>query len=126
MSMRQAIVWIDVREAQILRAEVGIRHESTIAAPEGSQLEDQANSFFDLIASALATVDELLVVGPSRIRDDFVKHMHQKNHGFDSRIVGVETIDSPEDPHLAGYADIYFTAGGPRRSGQGSGYRETD
>jgi hypothetical protein len=82
--------------------------------------------FFEQIALAIKSADELLVVGPSETKDEFVKYMHQKDHGFDSRILGVETIDSPEDRLLTGYASRYFTEGGPRRSGQGSGYRETD
>jgi stalled ribosome rescue protein Dom34 len=124
--MRQVIVWIDVREAQILGVDLTIRCTSKIAAAEGANSGEQTRRFFEQIAAAVETADELLVVGPSGIRDEFVKFMHSRDHGFDARILGVEAIDNPEDSRLIGYADIYFTAGGPRRSGQGSGYRETD
>jgi stalled ribosome rescue protein Dom34 len=134
--MYQAIVWIDTQRAQVLRLQGGISHQLTVAAPAPTRIDDpshgakqapdEANAFFVLVASAVEAADELLVVGPSGVKHDFVKFMHQKDHGFDSRILGVETIDNPDDHRLAGYADIYFTQGGPRRSGQGSGYRETD
>jgi stalled ribosome rescue protein Dom34 len=136
MSMRQAIAWIDEREAQILRLEDGIHCEQTIAAPEGTSLPDQTpgspatpsapNVFFGQIAAALKTAGEILVVGPSEIKRDFVNYMHKKDHGFDARILGVETVEHPDDHQLVGYANRYFTEGGPRRSGHGSGYNETD
>lgn len=133
MIMYQAIVWIDAREAQVLRWQEGIRHELTLQAPEGTSPHEPSSgsvasvsTFFEQLASALESADELLVVGPSATRHDFVKYMHQKDHGFDARILGIETVDSPDDRRLTGYASMYFTQGGPRRSGQGSGYRETD
>jgi len=134
--MRQAIAWIDEREAQILRLEDGVHCEQTIAAPEVAPSADQTpgapvtpgapNVFFAQIAAALKTAGEILVVGPSEIKKDFVDYMHKKDHGFDARILGVETIERPDDHQLVGYANRYFTEGGPRRSGHGSGYKETD
>jgi hypothetical protein len=136
MSLHQAVVWIDEREAQILRVEDGIHRESTVSAPDEPQLSDQPhgdekapgdpNTFFRQVAFAIRTADEILIVGPSSIKSEFVKYMHKKDHGFDPRILGVETIDHPDDPQLASYVKIYLTEGGPRRSGQGSGYREPD
>ena len=136
MSLHQAVVWIDERQAQILRVENGIHHESTVSAPDKPQLSAQPHgdqtvpfdpsAFFAQVALAIRTADEILIVGPSAIKSDFVKYMHKKDHGFDPRILGVETIEHPDDPQLAGYVEIYLTAGGPRRSGHGSGYREPD
>ena len=136
MSLHQAVVWIDEREAQILRVEDGIHRESTVSAPDEPQPSDQPhggekasgdpNTFFHQVAVAIQAADEILIVGPSEIKSEFVKYMHKKDHGFDPRILGVETIEHPDDPHLAGYVKIYLTEGGPRRSGHGSGYKETD
>jgi|GEM_PF-2246377 len=124
MSMRQTIVWIDAREAQILRVELGVRYESSIAAPDGEQWQGQPDVFFEQIATALATADELLVVGPSALKHEFVKYMHGRCHGVDSRILGVEAVNNPDDDQITGYANVYFTECTPGRSGQGSGYRE--
>lgn len=125
--MRQAIAWIDEREAQILRLEDGIHCDQTIAAPEGTPASPgESDVFFAEVAAALKTAGEILVVGPSEIKKDFVKYMHKKDHGFDTRILGVETVEHPKDHQLVGYANRYFTEGGPRRSGHGSGYKEPD
>ena len=136
MTIRQAIAWIDEREAQILRLDAEIHYEQTIAAPDAAQSSpqplgslappDEPNQFFAQIAAALSTADQILVVGPSAIKQDLVKYMHKKDHGFDARILGVETIERPDDRQLIGYANRYFTEGGPRRSGHGSDHKDTE
>ena len=136
MSLHQTIAWIEEKEARILRVERGLHHESTIVAPtsqdsatepagnDGVTIEE--NSFFSQVARALDTADEILIVGPCATKLEFVKYMHKNDHSFDPRILGVETIDDPDDLRLAGYAKLYFTEGGPRRSGKGAGYRGVD
>lgn len=136
MSLHQTIAWIEEKEARILRVEKGLHHDSTIVAPDSQDMPKQAasndgtteeaNGFFHQIARALDTADEILIVGPSAIKLEFVKYMHQNDHAFDPRILGVETIDDPNDQKIAEYAKLYFTEGGPRRSGNGSGYKGTD
>ncbi len=130
MSLHQTIAWIEEKEARILRVEKGLHHESTIAAPNSQDLPRQLASndgataeedgFFHLVARALDTADEILIVGPSATKLEFAKYMHKNDHAFDPRILSVETIDNPNDIKLAGYAKLYFTEGGPRRWGNGS------
>lgn len=136
MSSHQFIVWIDVTEARILRVEKGLQPESVVHAPdtqvgpilptgnEGST--NNSNSLFHQVARALDTADEILIVGPSATKEDFVKFMHKNDHAFDPRILGVETIDHPSDSQLVGYAKLYFISGGPRRRGNGSGHKGND
>ncbi len=136
MSLHQTIAWIEEKEARILRVEQGLHHELTIVAPNSQDMPRQPasndgatseeNGFFHQVARALDKADEILIVGPGTIKLEFVKYMHKNDHAFDPRILGVETIDNPNDLKLAGYAKLYFTEGGPRRSGKGAGYRGTD
>jgi stalled ribosome rescue protein Dom34 len=129
MSIHQSIVWIDGNEARIVRVEDGLHPELTIHLPDPPNAQEQmprhegtsddANVFFRQVARALDTVDEILVVGPSTIKEDFVKYMHKDDHALDPRILGVETIAHPSDRQLAGYARLYFASGGPRRKGNG-------
>ena len=136
MSLHQVIAWIEDKEARVLRVEAGIHHESTIVAPVLEDSQDtlvseggthvEANGFFHEVARALDKADEILIVGPSAVKLEFVKYMHKNDHSYDPRILGVETVDHPNDQQLAGYAKLYFTDGGPRRMGNGSGYREND
>ncbi len=136
MSLHQVIAWIEDKEARVLRVEAGIHHESTIVAPvledspdrlaSDGDMHSEANGFFHQVARALDLADEILIVGPSAIKLAFVEYMHKNDHAYDPRILGVETVDHPNDQQLAGYAKLYFTDGGPRRMGNGSGYREND
>jgi stalled ribosome rescue protein Dom34 len=135
MSSRQFIVWIDGTEARILRVEEGLHPESIIRVPEtqvapelptGKGNTNDSTTFFHDIARALDTADEILIVGPSTTKEEFVKYLHKNDHAFDPRVLGVETIDHPNDSQLAGYAKLYFISGGPRRRGNGSGYKGID
>jgi stalled ribosome rescue protein Dom34 len=136
VSVHQAIVWIDVREARIMRVDEGIHHDSTIHAPDSRRTSkrpngnegtiDESNTFFHQVARALDAADEILIVGPCATKVEFVKYMHKNDHAIDPRILGVETIPKLSDQAFAGFAKLYFTVGGPRRNGNGSGYRITD
>ena len=130
MSFHQSIVWIDSLEARVLRVESGLHHESTIRAPDtldtpelpvGNQVAPgELSGYFHEVARALDTADEILVVGPSNTKEQFVKYLHKNDHAFDPRVLGVETIDDPNARELAGYAKLYFIDGGPRRRGKGA------
>jgi hypothetical protein len=69
---------------------------------------------------------EILIVGPSATKLEFVKYMHKNDHAIDPRILGVETIGKPDAAELAGLAKLYFKCGGPLRSGNGSGHALVD
>ena len=69
---------------------------------------------------ALDTADEILIVGPCDVKLEFVKYMHKNDHVIDPRILGVETLAHLNDSELAGSAKLYFTVGGPLRTGNGS------
>lgn len=132
MSIHQTIIWIDGNEARILQVNDGLHPELTIHSRDLPNVQervlgndgpvDDVNAFFRRVARALDTADEILVVGPSTIKEDFVKYMHKDEHALDPRILGMETIGHPSDRQLAGYAKLYFISGGPRRKGNGHGY----
>ena len=136
MTCHRTIVWIDDQEACILRMDNGLEHESTIHAqigqdtsldPVGSGRElATSNGYFHRVARALDIADEILVVGPTATKTAFVSYMHKNEHALDPRILGVETIAHPTDTQLAAFAKLYFTVGGPRRSGNGSGHAKSE
>lgn len=71
--------------------------------------------FYHEVAHALEGVDEILVVGPSTAKLEFLKHVHKHAHPLVTRIVGVETVDHPTDGQLAAYARSYFRTVDARR-----------
>jgi hypothetical protein len=130
---RQAIVWIDDLYASILSMEAELEPVSTIRADrvdgqakEPGSIESAVNApngYFDRVARAIDVADEILIVGPSATKLEFVKYMHKNDHSIDPRILGVETIAHPTDAQLAAFAKLYFTVGGPRRAGNGARHR---
>lgn len=137
MTCHQAIVWIDNQEACILRMDLGLEQESTILAHDpgapvdrtksvvGATCVEEVSGYFLRVARALDIADEILVVGPSETKTEFVNYMHKNDHAIDPRILGVETIAHRTDLQLAAFAKLYFTVGGPRRSGNGDGQKMT-
>ena len=136
VDMHQTIVWIDAQEARIMRVGEGVHHDSTIYAPDARHTSkghngnegttDDSNTFFEQVARALDAADEILVVGPCATKAEFVKYMHKNDHAIDPRILGVETVAQLDDEARSGFTKLYFTVGGPRRNGNGSGYRVMD
>jgi hypothetical protein len=132
----QSIVWIDDQRASILRMEEGLQLVSTILADGAGErpnvlpsVEGEATkpgTYFHRVARAIDVADEILIVGPSDTKVDFAKYMHKDDHAIDPRILGVETIAHPTDAQLIAFANLYFTVGGPRRSGNGSGHPEAE
>ena len=114
-----------------MHVEGGIHYDSTIHAPDALHTSTghngneatthDPNTFFEQVARALDAADEILIVGPCATKGEFVKYMHKNDHAIDPRILGVETVAKLNDEALDGFAKLYFTVGGPRRSGNGSG-----
>ena len=127
VGLNQSIVWIDEKEARVLSVDNGIRQKATILALEASAqpsvCDANANSpsgFFCRVARALDWADEIVIVGPSSTKEEFVKYMHKNDHAIDPRILGIESIKDPNDLELFGFAKLYFKAGVPVRGGNGA------
>ncbi len=130
MSSNQSIVWIDDEQACILSVEKAVHRVTTILAcvpqraPSPSILAQatpqQANEFFYRVARSLDWADEIVIVGPSATKVEFLRYMHKNDHAIDPRILGVENITDPTDAELTGFARLYFTSGGPYRAGSRS------
>ena len=113
-----------------MHVDEGIHDDSTIHAPDihdapappegtGGTIAE-SSPYFQQVARALDTADEILIVGPCATKLEFAKYMHKNDHAIDPRILGVETIAHLNDNELAGFAKLYFTVGGPLRAGNGS------
>jgi stalled ribosome rescue protein Dom34 len=115
-SVRRVVVWIDHQSAKIFHVEPGDFTVATVQAPQrqlSRKAEEQGRHagsglYFDQVVTALRGEDQVLVVGPSSAKLDFVRHVHQHDHTLTPKIVGVETLDHPTDPQLAAYVRHYF------------------
>jgi stalled ribosome rescue protein Dom34 len=119
MTIRHATVWIDHKEAKIFHieaVEAGGFDVSKVKAPHHHltrKAEEQghhagSDRFFHEVAEALKDTEEVLVVGPSSAKLDFIRYVHKHDAALEPRIVGVETLDHPTDGQLVAYVRHYF------------------
>jgi stalled ribosome rescue protein Dom34 len=116
MTIRHVAVWIDRKEAKIFHIEPEGFDAAKIEAPHHHltrKAEEQGHHagnerFFHDVAEAIKDAEEVLVVGPSSAKLDFLRHLHQHDAALEKRVVGVETLDHPTDGQLAAYVRHYF------------------
>ncbi len=118
MSVRHIAVWIDHKEAKIFHIEPEGFEVSKVKAPhhhltrkaQEQSHHDGGDRFFHEVALALKDADEILIVGPSSAKLDFIRHVDKHEHLLQPKILGVETLDHPTDGQLAAYVRHYFQA----------------
>lgn len=120
MKAHQSIVWLDHQEARIFGVDEKKLQLETIAAPEhhfhrhpkgpGAEHEhpSDATHFFRDVAAALRPVGEILVVGPSTAKLQFLRFLAKSDPSLEAKIVGLETVDHPTDRQLVAHARHYF------------------
>jgi len=117
---KHVAVWIDHKEARVLRVEPHPVDEVTIepahhihnkhprGPEEAKEHPEDAKRFFHEVAGSLEAAEEILVVGPSTAKLEFLKYVHKHDHALEPKIVGIETVDHPTDGQLVAYAKQYF------------------
>jgi stalled ribosome rescue protein Dom34 len=120
------VVWIDHKEARVLRVDGSDVDASSVHAPlahvhrhpKGGTAEsnhpDDLNHFFDDVARALEGQHSILLVGPSIAKTQFFRHLKKHHDAVEKNIVGVETVDHPTDKQLVAHAKHYFGITIPR------------
>ena len=113
-------VWLDHKEARVYHITDSTFEESTLRDPQHHLRHDTARQgtdgkhsgdpkpFFRELAAVLDGADEVLVVGPSFTKLQFIKFVHAHDPKLVDHIVGVETVDHPSDPQLVAHARHYF------------------
>ena len=121
-----AAIWIDHREAKIFHVDLQSFDEAKLQSPahhfhrhprgasEPHEHPEDAVHFFKEVAHALADVTEVLLVGPSTAKLQFVRYLHQHDRALEAKIVGLETVDHPTDGQLVAYVKRYFHVPDPR------------
>ena len=116
MSVRHAALWIDHAEAKIFHIEPEGFEVGHIKAPHHHRTrkaDEQgrhagSDPFFHDVAKALDDAEEVLVVGPSSAKLDFIRYVHKHDHPLATKILGVETLDHPTDGQIVAYVRHYF------------------
>lgn len=120
MSLQHTVVWMDHQEARIFGVARASLEETTISAPthhlhrhpKGPTAErhhpSDAAHFFRDIVSLLGAAGEVLLVGPSTAKLQFLRYVAKNAPTLEANIVGIETVDHPTDGQLVAYARRYF------------------
>ena len=120
MNAHQSVVWLDHQHARIFGVDAASLQAETINAPEhhfhrhpkGASAEHQHPSdeaqFFRDIAAALRPAGEILLVGPSTAKLQFLRFLAESDKSLEAKVVGVETVDHPTDRQLVAHARHYF------------------
>jgi stalled ribosome rescue protein Dom34 len=66
--------------------------------------------YFEAVVKAIASVPEVLLLGPGTAKLELVKHVHKNEPRVEKQIVGVETADHPTDAQIVAHARRYFLA----------------
>lgn len=118
---KHTAVWIDHKEAHVFQIDQDEANKTTVRAapqsihhrhpkgPEGAREHpDDAQRFYHEVATSLVGSEQVLIVGPSTAKLEFIRHVHKHDHLLDPKIVGIETVDHPTDGQLVAYAKNYF------------------
>jgi stalled ribosome rescue protein Dom34 len=125
-SQAHAAVWLDHHEARIFHVDLETFDETKLRAPtqhihrhpkghgEPHAHPADAAHFFGELAKALASAEQILLLGPSSAKLEFVKYVHEHARALTPKIVGLETVDHPSDAQLVKYVKHYFHVSDPR------------
>jgi stalled ribosome rescue protein Dom34 len=113
-------VWLDHKEARVFHVTDATFEEATLRDPQHHLRRDTARqgadgkhpedpkAFFRQLAATLDGAEEVLIVGPSFTKLQFIKFAHAHDPKLAEHIVGVESADHPTDPQIVAHARHYF------------------
>jgi stalled ribosome rescue protein Dom34 len=117
---KHVAIWLDHQEAHIFHIHRDNFDEATVKAPQhihhrhpkglegGKEHPDDTKRFFREVAHSLEAAEEILIVGPSTAKLEFLRYVHKHDQALEPRIIGIETVDHPSDGQLVAYAKKYF------------------
>jgi stalled ribosome rescue protein Dom34 len=115
--LEYVVVWIDHHEARISQVGPDGVHSERVKAhsqpKHGRRYRQSDHSeadghFFQDVAGALDHADEILVVGPSTAKLQFMRWMQQHTPAIERKVVSVESADHPTDAQLVAHVKKYF------------------
>jgi hypothetical protein len=116
----RAAVWLDHHEARVFHVDLDSFDEQTLRAPvhhlsrhpkDPSQPHthpDEEHRFFADVAKALASATEVLILGPSTAKSQFLHHVDGHDRALAAKVHSVETADHPSDAQIVAHIRSHF------------------
>jgi stalled ribosome rescue protein Dom34 len=116
----RAAVWLDHHEARIFHVDLEGFDERTLHAPvhhfhrhpkgpsEPHSHPDDEHRFFGDVAKALASADEILLLGPSTAKSQFLHYIESHARVLHGKVQAVETADHPTDAQIVAHVRTHF------------------
>jgi stalled ribosome rescue protein Dom34 len=121
MNQSRVAVWIDHKEARVVRLDSDGHLATTIKAPpknihhkhpngpEGPKDHpNDAQRFYEEVAKSLGHTNALLIVGPGTAKLEFLQHVRSHDPSIDPHGITVQTVDHPTDGQLVAFAKKHF------------------
>ena len=117
--MRVAL-WIDHEQARVVNippsrtdapmfgAQGQDTHTKNRGTPEGGHERRNARRFFRRIERSIEHAGQILVLGPSTAKLEFVRYLRKHAHAIERRVVGIETMAQATDAQLNTFTQEYF------------------
>ena len=128
-----AAVWLDHHEARIVHFNRDADDEERVRPADpprhlhvkagsrsGTHITDEP-AFYRDVAADLAAAHEILILGPSTAKAEFVKYLHKHAPATAARVTGIETLARVTDPELLAEARKFFAAADRMRPQRGRG-----
>ena len=116
MNSTDVVVWLNTEHAHLYsfqngEVELVIDNPSKGGAESKSAFHSQAqfHDYFHEIFDSLQHADRILLVGPSSTKTHLIRHALKHELDIEQKIMGIETLQSPNLKELHQLAKSYFT-----------------
>lgn len=114
MSIFRAVLWLDHREAHLVRLDPPERmrvhnlyaHPPDARQPGGAARTEEA--FFGSVCDALTGIKEVLVTAPNLAQAAFRRYVEKHRPALMSQIVGWDTVAHPTEAQLVALAHQFY------------------
>jgi stalled ribosome rescue protein Dom34 len=115
-----AVIWIDHSQARVfhigmsgedeivLHQQMPMQHLHHKANTIGSGHAASSRKFFEQVVEAVRSAGQILIIGPSTAKTEFVRYLREQDKAVAERVVAIEAADHPSDGEIVAYAKKYF------------------
>lgn len=99
----QAAVWIDQDNAKVFEFE-----GTAVQVRSLKHQQSELRKFFQEVANALRTANEVLIVGPGLAKHHLSTHLSEHYPLVFNKVVGCETVETPTENQIRAFAQNFF------------------